>query len=115
MLHRIGGGSVENLALKPAEAALGVPGLPLLGAYRPGEAASAIRAVFPKARRLHAAAGIIGSTTAEAIRATGFDVIPDPTATFPNHHRLIHPDGAAGFGDANLTRLADAFTNSTGH
>jgi len=48
-------------------------------------------------------------------RAVGFDVIPAPSRRLPNHHRRIHPQGAAGFTDENLARLAAAFINTTGH
>lgn len=57
----------------------------------------------------------MGTASIEAIRDAGFDVIPDPSAALPNHHRIIHPDGAAGFNDTNLGKLAEAFTNSSGH
>lgn len=67
------------------------------------------------AARLHAQAETVGSTTEEAIRAAGFEVIADPTRAFPNHYRITHPDGAPGFNDENLARLAAAFTNTTGH
>jgi len=46
------------------------------------------------------------------IQAAGFDVIPAPSADFPNHFRLIHPNGAAGFSDANLQELSKFFTNT---
>ena len=61
------------------------------------------------------AAGTVGSTTEEAIRSAGFDIIANPTRKLPNHHRIIHPDAAAGFTDENLVRLAGVFTNTTGH
>jgi hypothetical protein len=32
----------------------------------------------------------------------------------PNHHRIIHPDGVAGFNDANLADLAGVFEDTTG-
>ena len=64
---------------------------------------------------MHTAARTVGTIADAAIRAVGFDVIPDPTTRFPTHHRLIHPDGVAGFTDANLARLAAAFANTTGH
>ncbi|MFN8494792.1 MAG: hypothetical protein U0350_44730 [Caldilineaceae bacterium] len=35
------------------------------------------------------------------------------SARFPNHARLIHPDGVAGFNDSNLAKLAQAFENTT--
>ena len=54
----------------------------------------------------------VGSATKETIRAAGFDVMPDPTRRFPNHHRVIHPDGVVGFVDDNLALLSEAFTNT---
>jgi hypothetical protein len=74
-----------------------------------------MRAAFPRARALHRAAKTVGSSSEELIRSAGFDVIPAPSATLPNHHRIIHPDGAAGFNDENLARLAEVFENTTGH
>jgi hypothetical protein len=56
----------------------------------------------------------VGTATAAAIRAAGFEVLPDPTARLPNHGRLVHPGGLAGFTDENLARLAQAFQNTTG-
>ncbi len=114
-IHRIGGGTVENLRLKPAEEKRNPPGISVLKFDTPGEAAMAVRTTFPKATRLHEAAKTIGSTTEEAIRSIGFDIMPDATRKLPTHHRIIHPDGAAGFNDANLTKLAEVFVNTTGH
>jgi len=39
----------------------------------------------------------------------------DPSQTLPNHYRITHPAGLAGFTDENLKRLANAFANTTGH
>jgi hypothetical protein len=114
-LHRIGGCSVENLRLKPREAALDPPGISLVNAPAPETVARQMREAFPLAGELHKAAQVIGSTTAEKIRGTGFDVIANPTRKLPNHYRLIHPEGAAGFDDANLARLAAVFTETSGH
>src|SRR5437867_1054197 len=112
-MHRIGGSSVENLRLKPREATLNSPGISLLHAPSPQEAARQIREAFPAADELHAAAQVIGSTTVEKIRSTEFDIIPNPTKRLPNHCRLIHPEGVAGFDDANLTRLSAVFTETS--
>jgi hypothetical protein len=114
-IHRIGGASVENLRLKPKEAALKIPGISVLKSPSPGEAARQMRAAFPKAKRLHEEAKTIGSTTEELIRGVGFDIIPAPSAALPNHYRLIHPQGVSGFNDGNLARLASVFVNTTGH
>jgi hypothetical protein len=86
-----------------------------LHAPSPREAARQIREAFPAADELHAAAQVIGSTTSEKIRSAGFDVIPNPTKRLPNHYRLIHPDGVAGFNDENLVRLLAVFTETSGH
>src|SRR5262245_16146124 len=87
-MHRIGGGSVENLRLKARETTLNPPGISLLRAPAPEEAARQMREAFPAAEGLHEAAQVIGSTTVEKIRQAGFDVLPNPTKTLPNHYRL---------------------------
>jgi hypothetical protein len=111
-IHRIGGGSVENLRLKPKEATLNPPGISVLKALSPGEAARQIREAFPEAEELHEIAKVVGSTTAEKIRSAGFDVLPNPTRRLPNHHRVIHPDGAGGFSEENLKGLSEVFTDT---
>jgi hypothetical protein len=106
---------VENLRLKPREAALNPPGISLLQAPSPEEAACQMREAFPAADALHDAAQVIASTTADKIRQAGFDVFPNPTKRLPYHYRLIHPEGVAGFDDANLRRLSTAFIETSGH
>jgi hypothetical protein len=44
-----------------------------------------------------------------SFRDAGFDLVHKPTNKFPNHFRLIQPDGAAGFTPENLARLSKAF------
>jgi hypothetical protein len=114
-VHRIGGASIENLQLRPKEAKLNPSGISVLKTPTPGEAAAEIRAAYPDATGLDEAAKTVGSSTIEAIRSVGFDVIPMPSRRLPNHCRLIHPEGAAGFTDDNLRHLAEVFTNTTGH
>lgn len=114
-IHRIGGASIDNLRLKPKEAKLNPPGISVLETPTPGEAAAEMRAEYPDATGLHEAAKTVGSSTIEAIRSAGFDVISTLSRRLPKHCRLIHPDGAAGFTDDNLGRLAEVFTNTTGH
>lgn len=114
-MHRIGGGGMANLRLKPREATLRPPGISILQAAFPSEAARQMGEAFPAADRLHETAQIVGSTTADKIRRAGFDIIPYPTRKLPNHYRLIHPDGAMGFNDENLVRLSAVFTDTSGH
>ncbi len=114
-IHRIGGANIENLRLKPRESKLVPPGISVIKAPTAGDAAQELRSGLPKARALHQQATTIGSASEEGIRDAGFEVTPFPTAALPNHHRITHPDGVAGFNDANLERLAEAFVNSTGH
>jgi hypothetical protein len=114
-MHRIGGSRVDNLRLKPREAILNPPGISLLRAPSPTEAARQIREAFPSADALHEAVQVIGSTTVDNIRQAGFDVLPHPTKKLPNHYRLIHAEGVAGFIDANLARLSAVFTETSGH
>jgi len=114
-IHRIGGGAISNLRLKPTEEALRPAGFSVLAGGAPGEAAEQMRQAFPDPRkfgRLHHLAETVGTATAAAIRTAGFDVLPDPSTKFPNHARVIHPDGIAGFSDANLDQLARAFTDT---
>jgi hypothetical protein len=106
---------VENLRLKPREAMLNPPGISLLQASSPGEAVRQMREAFPAADGLHETAQVIGSTTIDKIRRAGFDVIPNPTRKLPNHYRLVHPDGVAGFNDENLARLSAVFTETSGY
>ena len=107
-------GRAENLRLKPAEVTLTPPGFSVLLGVTPSEAAEQMKKAFPKATGLHTQARTVGVSTAQAIREAGFDVIPDPTKKFPNHGRVVHPEGAAGFTDENLSKLSDAFTNAEG-
>ncbi len=111
-IHRIGGGAADNLSLKPAETALSPPGISTLSGGTPAEAVRAMRRHFP--RLAPRGQTVVGSTTAGQIRAAGFDVIMNPTPRFPQHARLIHPDGVAGFTPENLERLAVCFQNQSG-
>ncbi len=110
-IHRIGGNSVENLALKEGEKALDPPGISVLKADTPEQAAQQMKDAFPNATKLHDAARVVGSTSEQSIRNAGFDIMPDATKKFPNHHRIIHPNGAAGFNKKNLQKLSDAMVN----
>jgi hypothetical protein len=74
-----------------------------------------MRAAFPAASALHAAAQVVASTTVDKIRQAGFDVFPKPTRKLSQHYRRIHPDGVAGFTDANLLRLSAVFRETSGH
>jgi hypothetical protein len=114
VVHRVGGASVANLQLSPLDRQESPPGISVLLDGTPREAADQMRRAFPGSRKWRQTAGTVASTTADALRKAGFEVIPDPTSRFPNHARLIHPAGAAGFTDANLTTLSKAFTEATG-
>jgi hypothetical protein len=111
-IHRIGGGSAGNLALKPAERTEVPPGISTLHGGTPAEAAEAMRRQYR--RMAPRGQTVVGTTTAGRIREAGFDVIMDPTKRFPQHARLIHPDGADGFTQENLERLAQAFEDHSG-
>ena len=106
---------MENLRLKPREATLNPPGISLLQAPSPEDAARQLREAFPAADALHNAAQVIASTTVDKIRQAGFEVLPNPTKRLPHHYRLIHPEGVAGFDDTNLRRLSAAFIETSGH
>jgi hypothetical protein len=114
VVHRVGGADVANLRLKPGEAVLTPPGVSTLTGGDAQSAADAMRRVYSKARKWKGPLSM-GAASAAAIRAAGFDVIADPTPNFPNHARVVHPNGVAGFTDANLQQLAAAFVNTHGH
>jgi hypothetical protein len=112
LVHRVGGGSVTNLLPKPREATLNPPGISMLLGGTAREAAEAMRRQFP--RKAPRGRTTVGITTVGQIRAAGFDVIMDATPRFPQHARLIHPQGVSGFSDDNLKRLAQCFQDHTG-
>lgn len=114
VVHRVGGGSVANLRLSPIDAQETPPGISVLLHATPQEAAAQMRRAFPGSRKWRATAHTVGTTTAAAIRGVGFETVPDPTTRFPNHARLIHPQGAAGFTDERLASLAATVHNTVG-
>ena len=113
-IHRIGGNSAENFKLKPAEMKLNPPGISVLKGGSPQDAAKQMRDVFsdPKYTKLQESTKTVASSTIEQIEGTGFKVMSDPTKNFPNHHRIIHPEGVEGFSEENLKRLQSVFKNS---
>lgn len=113
VVHRVGGADVPGLRLGPLDAAATPPGTSVLLGGTPQQAADQMRAAF-NSRKWRALAGTVGSATAADIRAAGFEVIENPTATLPNHARIVHPAGVAGFTDANLARLSMVFRITTG-
>jgi hypothetical protein len=113
--HRIGGGEIQNLRLKPKEAKLTIPGISMILANSPEEAVRIFRSAFPEFLELQEAAKTIGTTTEELIRSVGFAIMHKPSRKVVVHYRLIHPDGAIGFSDENLARLSNVITNTTGY
>jgi hypothetical protein len=73
-----------------------------------------MRQAFPGSWKWRETAQTVGTTTAAAMREAGFNVGPDPTARFPNHARLIHPQGVAGFTDEHVVTLAATFRDTVG-
>lgn len=114
VVHRVGGGSVANLRLSLLDAQQMPPGISVLLHGTPQEAAAQMRRVFPGSRKWRETAHTVGTTTATAIRDAGFDIVPDPTTRFPNHARLIHLQGMAGFTDENSVTLAATFRDTVG-
>jgi hypothetical protein len=114
VVHRVGGGNVANLRLSTLDEKLTPPGISVLLGGTPQEAAAQMRQAFPGSRKWRRTAHTVGTTTVAALRQAGFEIVPDPTARFPNHARLIHPDGVAGFTDVNLERLAPTFRDTRG-
>ena len=81
----------------------------------PQEAADQMRQAFPdpvQNARLWQDAQVVASSTVVAIIAAGFLVIPLPTRRLPNHGRITHTQGVAGFTDTNLARLVRIFQDS---
>ena len=116
-IHRIGGADAANLALKPPEMKLTPPGISVLRAGSPEEAAALAKGVAQREgwSRMSTAAETMGTATAADVRAAGFDVIHDPTKAFGDaHSRLIHPAGEGGFTPENLDALSKVFTNNGG-
>src|SRR5688572_10864841 len=112
VVHRLGGNAMENFRLKPQEKQLKPPGISVLLGGEPSEAAQQMLRAYPNPRRsarLHALAKRVASSTVDEIRATGFDVIEDPSRNFPNHALIVHPDEIRGFDDATLQNLAAVF------
>jgi hypothetical protein len=112
VVHRIGGKDIVNVRLKPREEVLQPPGFSVLVGGTPAQAAEQMRQAFPdpvKFARIRQLSDGVASATVAAIRAAGFDVRPEPSGKFPNHARLIHPAGIAGFSDPNLAHLASVF------
>ena len=114
-IHRIGGSKIENLRLKPREVALKPPGISVLKAPTPAEAAHQMRSEFAEIGELVEASKVVGSTTEQLIRDAEFDIIHVPSKRLPNHYRITHSLGAVGFTDDNLARLAAAFLETSGH
>ena len=113
-IHRIGGGGIENLRLKPTELGIDPPGISVLRGDSPVEMAKAFLAALRPSKKLKQYAKVVGSTNEEKIREAGFVLFHNPTSNHANHYRIIHPDGIAGFNEANLTVLAAAFVNVEG-
>jgi hypothetical protein len=86
-------------------------GISLLIGGSSAEAMVSMRSQFPRSKKWQTAT-LVGSATVGAVRSAGFDVIDDATVRFPNHARLIHPAGLAGFSDANLSALAALFVDT---
>jgi len=111
LVHRVGGGSVENLCLSQLEIDLNPPGISVFLGGTPYGAAEQLRTAFPRSRKWQATAHTVGTATVADIRNCGFDVFPDPTVRFPDHARQIHTDGESGFSDENLRVLSNVFEN----
>ena len=111
-VHRLGGKALENFRLQPKEKNLNPPGISVHLGSEPVATVKQMLRIYndPKRfSRIHALAERVASSTVDQVRAVGFDVIPDPSTNFPNHGRLVHPRGIAGFDDVSLQQLASAF------
>ncbi len=113
-VHRLGGGGLANLRLSLLDRKLMPPGISVLLGGTARGAADQMRQAFPRSRKWQETAQTVGTTTAAAVRQAGFEIVPDPTSRFPNHARLVHPEGVVGFTEAHLEVLAQAFQDTTG-
>lgn len=112
VVHRIGGGGVGNLSLKPKEQTLSPPGFSVLLGGTAAEAAEQMRQAFPdekKFSQIHRLARLIGSAAVAAIREAGFEVVLAPSEKFPNHARVVHSEGLTGFSEENRRALSAVF------
>jgi hypothetical protein len=114
VVHRVGSGNLDNLRLSLLEEKLIPPGISVFWGGTPQEAAAQMRQAFPQSQKWRRTAHTVGTTTVAALRQAGFEIVPNPTTRFPNHARLIHPNGVAGFTDVNLKKLARTFQNTGG-
>jgi hypothetical protein len=106
-LFRIGGSKPSNLKLSGIEKTLTPPGKSLLISTDAQSAAAQFRTVTGRNDF-----SITGKISLAGVREAGFGVISNPTRRLPNHARLIHPLGVAGFASLeNRQRLSANFTN----
>ncbi|MCI0376668.1 MAG: hypothetical protein L0215_03600 [Gemmataceae bacterium] len=111
-VHRIGGKSLANLQLKEKEKKLDPPGISIHLGGTPEETVAHYLDAYPDPVRysnILKLAKRVATATVKVIRAAGFDVLPVRTTKFPNHGRIIHPQGVPGFEDPELQKLARMF------
>lgn len=113
IVHRLGGAAIVNLRLSATDARQTPPGISVLLGGTPQGAVAQMRQAFPNSKKWQKTT-TVGSTTADAIRKAGFEIIPDATGRFPNHARVMHPQGLAGFSDDHLEALAKVLHETTG-
>jgi hypothetical protein len=121
-LFRIGGGKASNLKIKNSEKGLSPPGISLFI----GRNAQEVSLLFKTTILAQIASGaisqgrgldlisqssIVGQSTLKGIMSSGFSVMPNPTAKFPNHARLVHPIGSEGFNLENRQTLSKQFVD----
>ena len=109
LVHRIGGGRVEDLIPNALDRAAVPPGLSVLLYEGAEDASRRMLREFGESKKWKRKGRIVATTTAAGITAAGFTVIEFPTHTLPNHGRIIHSDGIEGFTEENLRRLSEAF------
>ena len=110
-VFRIGGGSVDNLRLKPKEWTLKPPGISVFIHVSALAVVEQLEQAFPNATRLLADAIVVGTALVSDIRSVGFDVLYDPTKRFPNHARLIRADHGTAREEWELAALSQVFTD----
>ncbi len=112
LVHRIGGASVKALTLSARDCSADPPGLSVLLYESALDASRRMLREFGELKKWRRFGRIVCTTTAAEIYASGYGVIEFPTHSLPNHGRIIHGDGIAGFTEENLRRLSALFTTT---
>lgn len=115
-LFRVGGGAPKNLKLNNrGERTLDPPGFSLLAGFDAKEVAAKWRILQANNPKAAAMANVMGQISIRSAFKHGFRPMATPSSRQPNHVRLTHKLGEAGFDNLELRqRLSSEFTNVSG-